>query len=168
MSYSRALIASASIGGVLLAAPATLAHAYDTAALHIGHPWIKTPPNAAPAAAGYLTVTNHGKAAERLTGGESATFKAEEPHTMSMTGAVMRLRLAKDGLAIPPGGTLTLAPGGDHLMLIAPGKALKAGDKVPVTLTFAHAGKVRVEFIVQDGAPAAPMSHESMPGMDMH
>jgi copper(I)-binding protein len=82
---------------------------------------------------------------------------------MSMAGGVMRMRQAATGLAIAPRATLTLAPGGDHLMLVAPKPGLKIGDHVPVTLRFAHAGAVKTEFIVRADAPASPVM--AMPGM---
>jgi copper(I)-binding protein len=76
-----------------------------------------------------------------------------ELHEMSMAGGVMRMRALPGGVAIGPGGTLALAPGGDHLMLIGPAHALRAGETVPVNLTFAHAGTIRVQFQVRQGAP---------------
>jgi periplasmic copper chaperone A len=146
------------------------AHAYDAGPLHIDRPWIRTPPPGAPTAAGYLTIVNHGRMAERLLGGVSAEVQAIEPHAMSMNGGVMRMRALSGGFAIAPGASLTLAPGGDHLMLVAPRRPLKAGDRVAATLNFAHAGPVKVEFVVQDEAPArgAAAGAVSMPGMDMH
>lgn len=164
--FKSALFAAA----LLLAPLAAQAHAYDAGALHIGHPWIRTPPPGAPTAAGYLTVTNHGGAPDRLLGATSAIADSLEPHTMSMDGGVMRMRLAADGFEIRPGATLTLAPGGDHLMIVGLKHPLKAGEHVAAVLRFAHAGEVKVEFIVQDAAPAPAkaMGGMDMSGMDMH
>ena len=177
MTSSRALGLAALAATLLTAPAAALAHSYDAGALHIGHPWVKAPPNAAPAAAGYLTVTNHGKTADRLLGAASPEAKAVEPHSMSMAGGVMRMRALPDGWEIAPGATLTLGPGGDHLMLIGPKKPFKTGDHIPATLRFAHAGTVKVDFVVQAEAPAGDMpgmkgmdmkGMKDMPGMDMH
>jgi len=154
-------LALAAAAGLLFIAPA-FAATHDTGALHIGHAWISTPPNGAPTAAGYLTVANHGRTADRLLGGTSPLAGSIEPHSMSMAGGVMRMRLLPNGFGIAPGATLTLAPGGDHLMLIGPKRAFKAGDHVPATLRFAHAGAVEVDFTVQTGAEKM-----SMPGMNM-
>ena len=106
-------------------------------ALHIGHPWIRATPNAAPTAGAYLTISNSGKVADRLLGGDSPLAKAVEPHTMSMSGGVMRMRLAADGFEVPAGGVLTLAPGGNHLMLLGPKHTFVVGEHLPVTLRFA-------------------------------
>jgi copper(I)-binding protein len=146
---------AAVLAGALLLAPSLAsARGYDVGTLHVGDPWIRATPNAAPTAAGYLTVTNRGKTADRLLGGSAPLAQAIEPHTMSMDGGVMRMRLAARGFEIPPGGTLTLAPGGSHLMLVGPRRPLKAGDHVPATLRFAHAGAIKVSFDVRaDSSP---------------
>jgi copper(I)-binding protein len=126
--------------------------------LRIGHPWIRATPNGAPTAAAYLTVSNRGRAPDRLLGGGSPDAAAIEPHSMSMAGGVMRMRRLAEGFAIAPGATLSLAPGGDHLMLIGPRRPFRVGDKVPVTLKFAGAGSVKVEFAVEAGQSAATMA----------
>ena len=155
--------AAAAMAAVLFAPCLAGARDYDIGTLHIGDPWVRATPNAAPTAAGYLTVTNHGKTADRLLGGSTPLAQAIEPHTMSMDGGVMRMRLAAGGFEIPPGGSLTVAPGGNHLMLIGPRRPLKPGERVPATLRFAHAGAVKVEFAVRAGPRPGAMS---MPGMD--
>jgi copper(I)-binding protein len=67
---------------------------------------------------------------------------------MLMEGNVMRMR-ALESLEIAPGETIKMQPGkGLHIMLIGLKQALKAGDKVPVTLVFEKAGKVDVELMV--------------------
>jgi copper(I)-binding protein len=78
-----------------------------------------------------------------------------EVHEMTMTGGVMRMRPLSGGLAIPPGQTVALAPGGYHLMLIGPKRPFRLGAQVPATLRFAKAGPVKVTFVVQ----AAPLSN---------
>ena len=141
---------SAVIAGALLMLPFGAAtQVYDVGDLRIRDPWIRATPNAAPTAAGYLTVINRGRETERLLGGSSPLAQAIEPHTMSMAGGVMRMRLAEGGLEIAPGATLTLAPGGDHLMLVGPKHPLRPGERVPATLRFARAGAVKVEFAVK-------------------
>lgn len=159
------LSAAALAAGFLIVPPSGGAHGHDAGPLHIGHPWIRATAAGAPTAAGYLTVTNHGAVADRLIGGTSPLARSIEPHTMTMAGGVMRMRLAKDGFVIAPGATLNLAPGGGHLMLIAPTRAFKAGERAPVTLRFANAGDVKVDFVVETDAPAA---NAAMPGMAMH
>ena len=62
---------------------------------------------------------------------------------MEMKDAVSSMRPAADGIKIPPGSTVTLAPdGGFHIMFVTLKRTLKEGDKLPVTLTFEKAGSV--------------------------
>jgi copper(I)-binding protein len=142
------------------------AHGYVLGALKIGHPWTRPTPNGAPTAAGYLTVTNSGAQADRLLGGSSPLVNRIEVHQMSMDGAVMRMRELKDGLALPPGATVRLEPGGYHLMLVGPKAPFKVGDHIPATLKFARAGAIKVEFHVQASPPAAE-DHGAMGKMEM-
>ncbi len=153
---------AAMIGGLLLAPVAATAHGYEIGALRIGHPWAKPTPNTAPNGEGFLTVTNTGRTPDRLLGASSPRFRAITPHSMSMSGGVMRMRDLPNGFVIAPGATLTLAPGGDHLMLEGPKAPLKVGDHVPATLRFERAGTLKVYFKVQDAAG------ETMPGMAAH
>jgi copper(I)-binding protein len=73
-----------------------------------------------------------------------------------MEGDVMRMRELEKGLEIPAGGTVTLAPGGFHLMLIGLTAPLKAGTRVPVTLVFEKAGSIDIELDVQAMGSTAP------------
>jgi len=109
---------------------------------------------------GYLVVTNTGKA-DVLVKVESPAAARVEMHSSSMAGGVMSMR-QEDRVPVPAGGRVAFAPGGHHLMLIGLTKTLKAGDKVPATLTFASGAKVQTAFAVGTGAgpPAmGPMHH---------
>ena len=92
----------------------------------------------------YLTISNGGAAADALLGGTAAVCQQIEPHTMTMSGGIMTMTLASDGLPVPAGGTLTLTPDGDHLMLINLTQDLLPGTSFPVTLRFRDAGEVAV------------------------
>lgn len=169
----RSWIRAAAAAALLVMAPAVAAaHGHETRDLRIDHPWTPPPPPGAPVAAGYLTVTNTGRAADRLLGAESPAFDRIEIHDMSMDGGVMRMRPLPDGVALPPGGAVRFEPGSMHFMLIGPKRTLRAGDRVPATLVFRRAGRVRIAFRVEsraaEGAQGASDSHAAMPHMDMH
>jgi periplasmic copper chaperone A len=66
----------------------------------------------------------------------SPVAKVAEIHTMSHEGGVMKMRRV-EAIALPAGKPVELGPGGYHVMLMDVGQALKEGDKVPLTLTFA-------------------------------
>lgn len=140
-----------------VAVPA-LAHDYSAGALRIAHPWSRPSPVGAPAGAGYMTIINTGATDDRLTGGSTPVAARLEIHEMSMAGGVMKMRPVSGGLVIAAGDTVTLAPGGYHIMFIGLKAALKVGDHVPATLRFQKAGSVEVDFVVQQ--PPAGGAHD--------
>ena len=58
-----------------------------------------------------------------------------------------------DSIAVPAGETVTLKPGGYHVMLLQLAEPLAAGASIDVTLTFEEAGDVEVVAEVRDVAP---------------
>jgi copper(I)-binding protein len=135
-----------------------LAHDYKLGALEIGQPWARATPPSAPAGGGFLTIKNTGSAADRLVAASSPAADMVQVHEMKMDGNVMRMREVEKGLEIPAGGSVTLAPGGYHLMMMGLKGPLKQGTSVPVTLVFEKAGKIDVQLSVE-GLGATQPSH---------
>jgi copper(I)-binding protein len=124
-----------------------------------------TLPNA-PVAAGYLTITNHGASDDRLVSATSPVAGVTQIHEMKMEGDVMKMAELPDGLTIPAGGSVELAPGGLHIMFMRLNDGLVEGTLVPLTLVFERAGDVTVELLVgpvnagaQAGAHANAPAH---------
>ncbi len=69
-----------------------------------------------------------------LVGASTPVAEEAEVHEMRLEGGVMKMRAAPR-LALPAGKTVTLKPGGYHIMLMGLKQQLKAGDSIPVTLT---------------------------------
>jgi copper(I)-binding protein len=134
------------------------AHDYKLGTLEIGHPWARATPPTAPAGGGYLTITNKGTGPDRLISVKSPAADMVQVHEMKMEGNVMRMRELDGGLAIPPGATVALAPGGLHLMMMGLKAPLKQGERVPVTLVFEKAGTIDVELAI--AAMGATSAHE--------
>jgi hypothetical protein len=150
---------------VVMAASAATAHAHDftTGTLTIGHPWARATVGTSRPGGAYLTITNKGAEADRLTGAECAIAERVELHRSGMDGGMMRMTPVT-AIEVPAGGKVTLAPGGYHVMLIGLKKPLAAGSKVPLTLVFEKAGRVAVEVSVQPlggkGAAKDHMGHD--------
>lgn len=98
-------------------------------------------------AAGYATFRNTGGQSDRLLSVSSARAGRSETHEMRMDGAIMRMR-AVQGIEIPAGGAVTLAPGGLHIMFFNVDAPFVTDQIVPVTLRFERAGAVNVDFVV--------------------
>ena len=114
----------------------------------ISQAWSRATPGGAKVASGYMTIKNDGSTADRLIGGGSDAAAKVEVHEMATKNGVMTMREVEGGLPIAPGGTVKLAPGGFHLMLVDVKKPLKQGDKIAVTLEFEKAGKKEVTLDV--------------------
>jgi copper(I)-binding protein len=121
-----------------------------------------TLPNA-PVGAGYITVTNNGTADDTLLSAKSPVAGNTQIHEMKMEGDVMKMNEVEGGLVIPAGQSVTLAPGGFHIMFMDLKEPLVEGSKVPVTLTFATAGTIEIELVV--GSINADEPEHNMPGM---
>lgn len=126
-----------------------MAHSFTSGALKIGHPWSRETARGQSVGGGFLTITNSGQTDDRLTGGTTDIAAQVQVHTMNMDGGVMRMRPLKNGLTIPAGETVTLQPGSFHIMFTGLKRPLNRGELVPVTLHFAKAGKVAVQFKVE-------------------
>lgn len=111
--------------------------------------WSRATPAGAPVGGGYLTITNRGTSAERLVSFSTDLAGQPEIHEMKEEGGVMKMRSLAAGLAIPPGATVKLAPGGYHLMLLKLKQPLVAGQRFKATLVFEKAGPVEVEFEIR-------------------
>lgn len=132
----------------LMAKPAAAAN-YKLGALEIDQPWARATPATAKAGGGYLTIKNTGTAPDRLVAAKTTAADKAQVHEMKMEGSIMRMREVENGLDIPPGATVTLAPGGFHVMLMGLKAPLKQGSKVPLTLVFEKAGSIDVDLDVE-------------------
>ncbi|MFZ5707496.1 MAG: copper chaperone PCu(A)C [Pseudomonadota bacterium] len=132
------------------------------ASVRVETPWLRETAPAAKAGGGYAVIRNAGKVEDRLLGGSTAVAASVDVHSMTMDGNIMRMRPVSGGLAIAPGGSVALKPGGYHLMLMGLKRPLKRGETVTITLRFAKAGDVPVRFRVE------PIDHQLGGGHDHH
>ena len=132
-----------------LVAEADMPKVYTLGALRIDQPWSRATPKGAPVAGGYLRVTNTGTAPDKLVGASFALAAKGEVHEMKMEGGVMKMAELPDGLEVPAGGSVELAPGGFHLMFVGLKDQVTEGQRIAGALTFAKAGTVQVEFQVR-------------------
>ena len=108
--------------------------------------------------AGFMTLANPDAKPDALVAVESPLAREVQIHQSSMKNGVASMqRLPR--VPLPAGGRVTFAPGGYHLMLMGLTKALKPGDAVPATLTFASGAKVKASFVVGFAPPAAEPHH---------
>lgn len=153
---NRLLAACAAL--VLAACGAPTEAPSPAASIEVSGAWAAPTPGGVNISAGYLTIANSSAADDRLVAAASPHAERVEIHEMAMDGAVMRMRQV-EGLDVPAGQQVALAPGGLHLMFFGVAQPFAEGEEIPVTLTFERAGAVDVTLPVQRGADATP-AHE--------
>jgi periplasmic copper chaperone A len=142
-------------GARALTSPAVAAGDYDLGSIHISQPWSRATPKGAASGAGYMTLTNKGTAPDRVSCVSDDASTQCQIHSMTMEGGVMKMRPVDGGLEIKPGESVTLRPGGNHMMFLALKRQLEQGQTVKVTLKFDHAGTIDVDYpVLAIGAPA--------------
>ncbi|MDI3471190.1 MAG: copper chaperone PCu(A)C [Pseudolabrys sp.] len=158
------------LGVAALGAIITPVSAEDVTAgpLKISAAWARATPKGASIGGGYITITNTGSAPDRLIGGSTPISGRLEVHEMSMSNGVMKMRPVEGGLEIKPDKTVTLKPGGYHLMFVGLKHQLEPNQHFKATLNFEKAGKVDVDFTVAGiGAMGPGGASSSMGGMKM-
>ena len=121
---------------------------------HVEHPWIRWLPANLPAA-GYTTIVNDGGGTLRLESATSPDYRSVMLHHSRLAHADSTMEMV-DHLDIPAHDSVKLAPGGYHLMLSQPTRAIKPGDKVPMTLHFAGGATLQVVFSVLPANASGP------------
>lgn len=118
------------------------------AGIQIENAYAREMPPQAPASAAFMQISNHNASAVKLIGAESDAAELVELHTHSNDNGVMRMRKVSD-INIPSHGTVSLQPGGFHIMLINPKTAFKAGNHINLTLKFSNGEKQSMQVPIK-------------------
>jgi periplasmic copper chaperone A len=128
---------------LFVAATVGIAGAQDAkiGALTISEGWARESIGPARTAAGYLQLQNDGDETLSVTGASSTAARHVALHQTIRDGDVMRMRPVA-ALEIAPGETITLKPGGHHLMFTRVHEPFRQGMEVDVTLTLSDGRSV--------------------------
>ena len=108
----------------------------------------------------YFTITG-GDVADRLVSASSVRAGHVALHSMMMQGEVMRMREV-DAIEVAAGATVSLKPGGLHMMLEGLKAPLKQGETVPLVLHFEKAGERVMEVPVGAVGASGPAMGPAM------
>lgn len=126
--------------------------ATSEASVTVTNQWARTSPMAATTGAAYMDiVATDGDELVSASVDASVAGKTEV-HEVVMSGGSMTMREV-DKIVLPAGETVSLKPGGYHIMLLDLVNPLEVGSSISVTLTFATAGEITVDVPVLDEAP---------------
>ncbi|MFI2507951.1 copper chaperone PCu(A)C [Streptomyces sp. NPDC018972] len=123
-----------------------------TAELSVGSAYMPQP--VSDMAAGFLTITNEGDTADRLTSVSSDVAGQVTVHE-TVDGAMREV----EALDIPAHGSLVLESGGNHLMFEQLKRKPKQGQKVSVELRFAESDPATVEIPVKPATYTPKTGH---------
>ena len=144
--------------GFLAASVAAVPAAAAEGAIDVSRAWTPASGQARVDAPIYMTVTNHGDAPDSLVRVRCPADLADatEKHASDRGEGGTAMREVKS-LAVPAGGTVTLAPDGSHLMLLNVREPLREGQTFKCSLVFQRAGTIPVEVrVAPGGAKEAP------------
>jgi hypothetical protein len=111
--------------------------------------WVRLSPPVADSTAAYATIHNNSDTTITLTGAASNIAKKTELHSMDMSKGTMRM-IKLETVNIEAHQSITLAPGGKHLMLMGLQHPLHAGDTVELRLTRANGSAIIIQAPVRD------------------
>lgn len=120
--------------------------------------WVREAPPGAPVLAAYLTLENPGPKEDKLVAVLCPDFGKIEIHATEIRAGVARM-IALDALPIPPHALVKLAPGGFHLMLHQPRRALAAGANVKLELRLGSGTRLTVVAPVRRAESGAAHHH---------
>jgi len=151
---SAFLTAGTLVAGLLMVASAAPPHATDAAAsrsavqVQVENAWIPQPPPGAEVAAAYFTLRNTGREPAVLVGVDCPLAAAAMLHESFVVAGESRMRMVAR-LTIPPEHSVTLKPGGLHVMLEEISSPLSVGQRVPLVLHFAGGKELSTEAKVR-------------------
>lgn len=102
--------------------------------------WVKATDTEMTGAFGMLE--NTGASEVTVTAASSPSAGMMEIHEVVDKDGAMVMQPKVGGLVVPAGGTATLKPGSDHLMLMKLPAPIEAGDEVEITVTCDDGGSV--------------------------
>ena len=142
-----AFSALSALGALIMNPPQIRANEAAGPRIMIIQPWARATPGGVNIGVAYLEIHSHGPEGDHLIAVSSPRAARAEIHTHQMDGDVMKMRRV-DSLEVTSGRARVLAPGGDHIMLFDLDGPLKAGERLPLTLTFKNAGDIVVDALV--------------------
>lgn len=124
----------------------------------VSNAWSRATPGGVRTGVAYFEITDKGAAGDKLIGAKSDVAERVELHNHIHEDGVMKMRRV-DAVEVPAGETVTLNPGGFHLMLMNLKRPLKAGDELKLTLVFEKAGEIEVTASVEPIGAKGPAGH---------
>lgn len=142
---------------------ATFAHDYVLGAVSVAHPFAFETAKTASSGGGYMSISNAGDTPDRLLAVTSPEVSDIGLHVTETDANGVARMTHLEAIEIPAGETVTLAPGGLHVMFMnLNGDPFEIGEKIPATLMFENAGPLEITFNVESRRGASKEGDHSM------
>ena len=145
-SYRAVMAIGAALTGLLSVACSTAASA-PHGPLQVSEAWAR-PADSGATSGIYLTMKNMDSTAIRIVGFESTAARATQAHETMIRGDISSMDMRAE-VALAAGGTITMKPGGLHVMLIDATRPLVVGDTVPLTMRLADGRAIVLSALVR-------------------
>jgi len=142
-ALARARRGTAFVLLAILPAACAEREAGEVASLTITGAVVAEPVSGSQRTAMYFSVTNRGESADELLSVSTPTAGRAEIHRTYADGGMMRMEEVSS-LPVAAGETVSLAPGGVHVMLLDLKQPLWSGDRIDATLRFRSMGEVAI------------------------
>jgi copper(I)-binding protein len=147
MQYKSPMILVAILAASVTPLASAAAQSNTGASVTVPEAWARASAGSASMSAAYV-VLKGGAQDDALTGASTPAAHMAEVHETIDDKGVMKMRKLPS-VAVPANGTVTFAPGGNHIMLMGLAHPLAGGDTFPLTLTFAHSAPITVTVTVR-------------------
>ena len=132
----------------LILALTPIAAATEEAGVSVRDAWIRETPPGMTMMAGYMALRNNTSRSQVLVAASSSVFESVMIHRTIVKDGMARMEHASQ-IELATNASLIFAPGGYHLMLMKPKRALRAGDPVVINLEFRGGLVLPVAFEVR-------------------
>ncbi|MCL7744498.1 copper chaperone PCu(A)C [Guyparkeria hydrothermalis] len=136
------------INFLLLAATLLAGSVAHAAELEVIDPWVALSPPGAHATAAFMELRNAGEQPVDLVAASVDGFQVVELHRSIEENGMHRM-VQQERITVPAGGSVELAPGGYHVMLIGAESELEEGEVLTLELTLGDGSRVSVEAPVK-------------------
>lgn len=158
----RAVIVSLFLTLAPIYCASVTAHETTVKGVTIADPWARATPGGATTAGAFFEMRADEGVNDRLIGARSPAAGTVEIHNHITENGIVRMRRV-DGIALPGGKSVTLAPGGYHIMLMDLKDPLNKGETFRMTLVFEKAGEIEVEASIEPIAATGPRGADQQP-----
>jgi periplasmic copper chaperone A len=110
--------------------------------------WTRPTAAGMPMGVAYFVVRNDGASDDVIVAASTPAAAHVEFHQTTLADGMARMRPLRE-IVVPAKGTVAVAPGGIHLMLVDLAAPLAAGARVPLVLQFRSAGRVEIQLAVE-------------------